>query len=42
MSLFDLSHFKENSPLESRNYFKEILNKLETIEKRLDSLEKKS
>lgn len=42
MSLFDLSHFKENCPVEARNYFKEILNKLESIEKRLDSLEKKS
>jgi len=42
MSLFDLSHFKENCLVEARNYFKEILNKLESIEKRLDSLEKKS
>ena len=42
MSLFDLSHFKENCPVKARNYFKEILNKLESIEKRLDSLEKKS
>ena len=44
MSLFNikknLHHFKENCPIEARNYFKEILNKLESIEKRLDNIEK--
>ena len=39
MKLFDLSHFKENCPIEARNYFKEIILKLEKIEKRLDSIE---
>ena len=37
--LFDLSHFKEKCPIEARNYFKEIILKLEKIEKRLDSIE---
>ena len=37
MKLFDLSHFKENCPIEARNYFKEIILK---IEKRLDSIER--
>ena len=45
MSLFNfkknIDHFKEHCPTEARNYFKEILSKLETIEKRLDDLEKK-
>ena len=41
MKLFDLSHFKEHSPVEERNYFKEILDKLEKIEKRIDSIDKK-
>jgi|TARA_B110000438_G_scaffold300068_1_gene351610 hypothetical protein len=43
MSLFgfkkSINHFKENCPVEARNYFKEILLKLESIEKRLDNLE---
>ena len=39
MKLFDLSHFKENFPIAARNYFKEIILKLEKIEKRLDSIE---
>ena len=43
MSLFgfkkSMDHFKENCPSEARNYFKEILLKLESIEKRLDNLE---
>ncbi len=39
MKLFDLSHFKEKCPIEARNYFKEIILKLEKIEKRLDSIE---
>ena len=41
MKLFDLSHFKEYCPVEARNYFKEILDKLEKIEKRIDSIDKK-
>ena len=45
MSLFNckknIDHFRENCPTEARNYFKEILSKLEIIEKRLDYLEKK-
>jgi hypothetical protein len=44
MSLFNIkkniNHFKENCPVEARTYFKEILNKLESIEKRLDLIEK--
>lgn len=44
MSLFgfkkNIEHFKENCPIEARNYFKEILSKLDNIEKRLDKLEK--
>jgi len=28
MSLFDLPHFKENYPVEAKNYFKEFLNKI--------------
>ena len=39
MKLFDLSHFKEKCPIEAKNYFKEIILKLEKIEKRLDSIE---
>ena len=39
MKLFDLSHFKEKCPIEARNYFNEIILKLEKIEKRLDSIE---
>ena len=45
MKLFNfkknIDHFKQNCPTEARNYFKEIISKLETIEKRLDHLEKK-
>ena len=41
MKLFDLSHFKEHCPVEARNYFTEILDKLEKIEKRIDSIDKK-
>jgi len=41
MKLFDLSHFKEHCPVEARNYFKEILNRLEIIEKRIDSIDEK-
>tara|TARA_B100000965_G_scaffold52059_1_gene38739 strand:+ start:603 stop:734 length:132 start_codon:yes stop_codon:yes gene_type:complete len=41
MKLFDLSHFKENCPTEAKNYFQEILKKLEKIENKLESLEKK-
>ena len=41
MSLFNfkknIDHFKEHCPTEARNYFKEILSKLETIEKRLET-----
>ncbi len=41
MKLFDLSHFKENCPTEAKSYFKDILLKLENIEKRLDKIENK-
>ena len=39
MSLFgfkkSMDHFKENCPTEARNYFKEILLKLESIENKI-------
>jgi len=38
---FDLTHFFEKCPTEARNYFKEILAKLEKIEERLETLENK-
>ena len=41
MKLFDLSHFKENCPTEAKNYFKEIVMKLEKIEKKLEKIENK-
>ena len=45
MALFsfkkNIDHFKENCTVEARNYFKEILLKLESIEKKLDKLENK-
>ena len=41
MKLFDLSHFKEHCPVEARNYFKEILHKIEKIEKRIESIDRK-
>ena len=45
MALFsfkkNIDHFKEHCPVEARNYFKEILLKLESIEKKLDKLENK-
>ena len=41
MKLFDLSHFKENCPTEAKNYFKDILYKLESIERRIELIEKK-
>ena len=41
MKLFDLSHFKENCPTEAKNYFKEIIMKLEKIEKKLEKIENK-
>lgn len=43
MGLFNfkknIDHFKENCPTEARGYFKKILIKLESIEKRLDKIE---
>lgn len=41
MKLFDLSHFKEHCPVEARDYFKEILDRLDKIEKRIESIDKK-
>ena len=41
MKLFDLSHFKENCPTEAKNYFKEIIMKLEKIEIKLEKIENK-
>ena len=41
MKLFDLSHFKEKCPIEARNYFKQIIEKLENLEKRIDSIDQK-
>lgn len=41
MKLFDLSHFRENCPTEAKNYFEEIIMKLEKIEKRLEKIEEK-
>jgi len=35
----NLNHFKENCPIEARNYFKEILIKLDGIEKKIDKIE---
>jgi hypothetical protein len=43
MSIFNfkkkLNHFKENCPIEARNYFKEILIKLDSIEQKIDKIE---
>ena len=35
-------HFFEKSPTEARNFFHQILGKLEEIEKKIDDLESKS
>ena len=46
MSLFgfkkNIEHFKEHCPVEARDYFKKIILKLESIENRLDRIEKKT
>tara|TARA_B100001248_G_C27155995_1_gene351267 strand:+ start:486 stop:611 length:126 start_codon:yes stop_codon:yes gene_type:complete len=33
-----LDHFLNNCPVEAKNYFENILNKLERIEKKIDSI----
>ena len=38
----NIEHFKEHCPVEARDYFKKIILKLESIENRLDRIEKKT
>ena len=39
MKIFDLSHFKENCPTEAKNYFIEIILRLDKIENKIDSIQ---
>ena len=39
MKIFDLSHFKENCQTEAKNYFKDIILRLDKIENKIDSIQ---